>query len=670
MQAFLVDMGGRIGVRTPYRPATVELLKLVPTSRWDREKKVWTFSCSSTVRAALRDALADAGIEAVDNLGLLSAPDDGFAPPAERPSVSTSAAAPAPWPHQVEAVHWIGGRAGSYVHGGMGVGKSRVVVDAIATYDIGRTLILCPSSVVPVWPGEFAKYGAAGTEVLDLWRGSIRDRTERARRWLDVMDAEPRRSRAVVVVNYEAAWREPFASWSKTRKWDLIVLDEAHRIKEARGKQSSYCEDLRDHAARVVGMSGTPMPHSPLDVFAQFRAIDPGVFGTSLVRFRSAYEASYFQVREDAKPDRARLAVALDNDEDFRETWNAERDWPLDGADFRWDMSIASRAFEYGWSDQDIINLLVYHRRNKRGQKDLLGFGYYITLINRIHEKHGGKAVTRWKNLEHLRERMDVCTMRIKREVLDLPDAVDCFRYLELDTEERRVHDRLSEDLYAELQSGEVTAANALTRLLRLQQATGGFTKTDAGDVVRFGDARIRAMKDLLGELAREADEDGVVAFDPVVVFCRFHPDLDAVGFAAQEVTGQRALELSGRRNELAEWQQDGAPPVLAVQIQAGGLGVSMVRAATAIYYSIGFSLGDLEQAKARVHRPGQRRSVNHVFLVARDTIDEHLYGAISAKRDVVQYVLDGVAGQRRRAKKGPAPRGRRSAGPDNRKGG
>ena len=122
---------------------------------------------------------------------------------------------------------------------------------------------------------------------------------------------------------------------------------------------------------------------------------------------------------------------------------------------------------------------------------------------------------------------------------------------------------------------------------------------------------------------------------EPIVVFCRFHHDLDAV----REVCGPETRELSGRRNELAAWQA-GEGRVLAVQIQSGSVGVDLTRAAYCVWYSVGWSLGEFDQAKARVHRPGQTRPVTYVRLIAKDTIDERIFAALAARRDVIESLL------------------------------
>ena len=592
-----------------------DALKAVPTARWEPASKVWAFADTPAVRRELGYVLglpffADGEREVIRELVWRD---------------------PEPWLHQKEASKRIGQDFAFYLHGGMGVGKSRAVVDAVVTYGFARTLILCPASVVQVWPGEFAKYAARPVNVLALDKraGSVAKRQRLAAQAMDL--AAVRGERLVIVINYEAAWREPFAAWAISQKWDLIAADEGHRLKSAQGRASKWVEGLRSHAEHMTLLSGTPMPHGPGDVFAQFRALEPGIYGTSLTRFRLRYEAQAFVIRQGVPLDR-RVALALQQDESFLSAWRRP-------ASFGGDLAVALQVARWGLSNQDIVDVLV--ARATQRQEEPRGYNWFIPLLNKTRELLGTStsAVQRWQHLDELRQKMDTITMHVGREVLTLTEATETVRHIELTVAERKAHDELAEDLVTDLDAGRVTAANALTRLLRLQQATGGFLKTDDGEIAPLGTSRAEALAEVLEEL-REDRLDGVLIHLPVVVFCRFHEDLNTVHKVALVVTGQDALELSGRVNQLAEWQQDGAAPVLAVQIQAGGLGVSMTRACYAIYYSIGYSLADLEQAKARVHRPGQTRAVQHIYLVADDTVDEHVYGAIRSKAEVVGYVL------------------------------
>src|SRR5690606_10686830 len=73
------------------------------------------------------------------------------------------------------------------------------------------------------------------------------------------------------------------------RRWGAVILDESHRIKAHDGRASKFCYQLGKRSDRRVCLTSTPMPHSPLDLYAQFRFLEPAIFGTSFTRFRSRY---------------------------------------------------------------------------------------------------------------------------------------------------------------------------------------------------------------------------------------------------------------------------------------------------------------------------------------------------------------------------------------------
>lgn len=229
---------------------------------------------------------------------------------------------------------------------------------------------------------------------------------------------------------------------------------------------------------------------------------------------------------------------------------------------------------------------------------------------------------------------MRTITCRIAKDVLDLPPQTHVTYRCTLSTEAQRVYRDLEEDFIAQVQNGIVTAANAMVKLLRLQQVAGGWVKTDDGQHHRVDSAKQDLLQDTLEDIGPQ---------EAVVVFCRFHADLDAV-HAAAEALGCQSLELSGRRDELKRWQ-DGEAQVLAVQIGAGGVGVDLTRARYSIYYSLSFSLGEYDQALSRVHRPGQTRPVEHIHLVVRNTVDDKIMRALEKRAEVIQAILAELKG-------------------------
>ena len=446
------------------------------------------------------------------------------------------------WTHQQAALDFIRDKQAALLDCGMGTGKSRMVVEATKLWDTRYTLVLCPLSVAPAWRKQFGLFGAGDEDVLVLDKRSTALKADALKAHVERCRAMQRH--AVVVINYDAVWRPALEKLLLHKLTpDLVVFDEVHRIKSPSGKASRFCARLAVRAKRRLGLTGTPMPHSPLDVYAEFRALDTSVFGTSFVRFRAQY--------------------------------------------------------------------------------GIMG-GFQ------------GKQVVRFQNLEDLRRRMARITFQASRDVLDLPDAMHHEVECELSSKARRAYDSMDATLQADVGDGEVTAANALVRLLRLQQITSGFVRMADdvdGELVQVDDSKQRALEDLLTDLPDD---------EPVVVFGRFSSDLQAAHAAAEKVK-RKSLELSGKRRELEAWQ-DGQAPILAVQIQSGGTGIDLTRAAYCVYMSTGFSLGDFEQSLARTHRPGQDRTVHYYHMIAKGTYDENISRALKARKSLVESVLNDIA--------------------------
>ena len=93
----------------------------------------------------------------------------------------------------------------------------------------------------------------------------------------------------VVVINYESAWLAAFEKLALSVQWDAVVCDESHRIKNPQAKVSKFIAKLTPINRFRLCLSGTPLTHSPLDIYSQARFLDPGVFGTSWGRFRDRY---------------------------------------------------------------------------------------------------------------------------------------------------------------------------------------------------------------------------------------------------------------------------------------------------------------------------------------------------------------------------------------------
>ena len=434
--------------------------------------------------------------------------------------------------------------------------NTKIAVDLMDEMETRRTLVLAPLSVVDhVWPGEIRKHsGRPNLTVVSLGNRvpSTRKKLERAAEGLKLATA--RRGPAVVIVNYESAWRKPLGAWLKDQHWDLLIMDESHRIKNASGETSRFVSQLSDRSQRRLALTGTPMPHSPLDIYAQYRAIDKTIFGVDHREFTNRYA-------------------------EFETT---------------------SRP---------------------------------TTFINRQgkEETRPGRKVSGYQNLDELHQKFYQLAFRVTAaETLDLPSAIETYTKVELNGKTRKLYDQMAASFRAELETGEtMTAANALARLTRFQQLTSGFAVTPEGKVMEVDDSKQNALADILEDLPME---------ERLVVFARFQHDLDSIAQVSEKAK-RSCYEISGRAKNLDEWNRNGG--VLAVQLQAGGLGLDLTQARYCVYYSLSFSLGDYLQSIARLHRHGQTRMVDYIHLVAHESIDEIITVALERKEDIIKHILE-----------------------------
>lgn len=111
------------------------------------------------------------------------------------------------------------------------------------------------------------------------------------------------------------------------------------------------------------------------------------------------------------------------------------------------------------------------------------------------------KKIVGYKDLDGLVRKEHSIAFRItKEEAIDLPEQTFETRQIAMTKKERNLYDALRRDSYAELANGgQITATTVLTKLLRLQQLTGGFlVKDDAERPEQVSTAKLDALKDII----------------------------------------------------------------------------------------------------------------------------------------------------------------------------
>lgn len=208
-------------------------------------------------------------------------------------------------------------------------------------------------------------------------------------------------------------------------------------------------------------------------------------------------------------------------------------------------------------------------------------------------------------------------TMRAK-DWLTLPDMIEHDVDVSLG-EMIEGYRRFQADRIMELrESGEeVTATSAAALATKLSQYANGAVYDDMRGVHEIHRAKIER----LDEIVESADS-------PVLCFYQYQHDRDRImsllkGYSPRVYGGAEDLE-AWNRGEIRLLLAHPASTAFGLNMQNGGN--------TIVWFSTGWNLELYLQANARLHRQGQERAVMVYRLIARDTIDERMAGAIDGK--------------------------------------
>lgn len=172
-----------------------------------------------------------------------------------------------PFPYQYEGVAFLYPRYAAVLADEMGLGKTMQAITAIRLLLHGgearRVLLVCPKPLVTNWQREFSRW--APEVPLSIIAGD-----QARRRWLWGQADAP-----VAIANYELLQRDRDTLADAAGHFDLVVLDEAQRIKN----RASATADVvcRLPRTRSWALTGTPVENRPEDLVGIFDFVAPGL---------------------------------------------------------------------------------------------------------------------------------------------------------------------------------------------------------------------------------------------------------------------------------------------------------------------------------------------------------------------------------------------------------
>jgi len=497
-----------------------------------------------------------------------------------------------PYDHQLRYLNEHGRREYSALLAEMGTGKSFCIVnnaaDLWSTHDLDGLLVIAPNGVHFNWTlQEIPKHMPDWVRMKAAhWSSSMNKKEKKALD--DLFSSTDSTELKIFAMNAEAiATKRGFEAAQKfcmSCRRLMIAVDESDMFKNPTAARTKALMKLKSLAAYRRIMTGTAITNSPFDAFSQFMFLDETILRTTSY---FSFKAEYAEMLHENHPMLVRIM---------------EKQGKV--------------------------------KRDKDGNKVIVGRAPQIMAKN----AEGRPA---YRNLDKLNRLIAPHSFKVmKKDCLDLPEKVYKTAYYEMTKEQQLVYDKARDEGRLTL-AGEDTPFNRLVILTKLAQITSGyFLHPESEEPVRIeGDnPRLELLKERVLNAVQEHGKK-------VIVWARFRVQVDDIAKALR-AEGLGVVEYHGGvskegRLEAIENFTNGDADVFVGNQQAGGVGITLVEASVVIYFSQDFSLRNRLQSEDRAHRIGQTEDVLYLDLIAKDSIDGQIVGALVNKKNVADVVLN-----------------------------
>ena len=483
-----------------------------------------------------------------------------------------------------------------------------------------RILVVCPANLAFQWQRELRE---KFDETFVVLRGDdIRDQFG-VNRWLEQKQ---------VIASLDLAKRADILPGLRQARWDLAIVDEAHRMSwspPAR-KTARYAlgEILRDSADHMLMLTATPHKGDPRNFSLFLQLLD-----------RDAY-ADATSIREAMERRRAPFYL--------RRTKEAMVYFPERGADGEWtakpvftrriprtaDFAIDGPEFELYREVTRFVKRQSAQAAARGDDPRARAVGFLMSLYQR---RLASSARAMRRSLENRARRLDDRLNQARELARQAPPRLpDPEELEELEDAER---ERLEQMLEAVTLAGNAEQAREeISELRRL----AGKSKAVEGS---GGEAKLGRLEGIMRDEGFFDRPD-----QRLLLFTEFRDTLDylmerlkAWGFSVGCIHGGMkpgSRDEPGTRLYAEQQFREGAVQVL-VATEAAGEGINLQCCNILFNYDIPWNPNRLEQRMGRIHRYGQRRDCLIFNFVASNTIEGRVLQRLHGKLQEIRDALD-----------------------------
>jgi superfamily II DNA or RNA helicase len=539
-----------------------------------------------------------------------------------------------PKPHQIDAALFV--LQSTYLNGviladEVGLGKTIEAGIVITQYWAERRreiLIIAPSSLRQQWKQELFEKFFISAEILDR---QSRD---------SLLKRAANKSPHVLICSYEFARLNEAAL---TRKWDLVVADEAHRLRNywtGKGKASIAVSHILSNAHKTLLLTATPLQNRLEELYGLVSTFDPSYF-YSLDAFRERYVSGRGSKSGDDLAERVKTIAKRTLRRDADKYIQFTKRWPLtiEFEPSKDEQRLYSLVNEYlqrdelyafAGSQRQLSALII---RKRLGSSTHAVASTLDNIASRLEsEIESGQyrtsngALVRFTTLdEDLTDEE-----REEAERLDSSDGVTEQAFGDRAGESELLEADLIEEMRDEVR--ELRSFGELARSIKINQKAARLV-----EALDLGFARLRELgapekaiiftdstktQRYIEETLRAAGRgDGIVLFDGA----NMSPEQTAIykqWLSSNEnsdlVTGIAAVD---RRKALVEYFRESGSVMIATEAAAEGINLQFC--SMVVNYDLPWNPQRVEQRIGRAHRYGQKFDVVVVNFSNRGNLAE-----------------------------------------------
>ena len=483
-----------------------------------------------------------------------------------------------------------------------------------------RILVVCPANLAFQWQRELKE--KFDQQFLVLKGGDIRDQFG-VNQWL---------SQKQVITSLDLAKREDILPGLRQVRWDLVIVDEAHRMSASdethKSQRYRLGELLRDSADNLLLLTATPHKGDPHNFTLFLQLLDRDAYA-DVKSIREAMERrrAPFYLR------RTKEAMVYFPERQADGTWAAQPvftkritrtvDFAMDGDEFT--------------LYEEVTRFVKRQSARAAAQGDdrrARAVGFLMSLYQR---RLASSAHAMRQSLENRARRLEDGLKQAQDLARSAPPEIPDLEELEeLEDAERERLERMLEAVTLAGNAEEVRGEIAELR---------GLAERAMSVVGSEAEAKLTKLREILQEQGFFEDAD-----QQLLIFTEFKDTLDylidrlkAWGFRVGSIHGGMkpgSRDEPGSRLYTEQQFRDGGIQIL-VATEAAGEGINLQCCHVLFNYDIPWNPNRLEQRMGRIHRYGQRFDCLIFNFVAANTIEGRVLQRLLSKLQEIRDALD-----------------------------